>query len=158
MTDLQTILAVLPKLSKADRATVVARANALGCGAPSDNTPIERLYSTILAVEDRVGTRLPPLSVARQLRVWPKLDAASKVLFAFVDAEFGTLKHNDRRRVLAELIRCVLEGLRSRKMSVAVWSLAWGLSNVNMMVEDAYPGYRESGLLPETLLGANHVM
>lgn len=152
MTDLQTILALLPKLSKADRATLVARANALGSSQGPADTVTMWMYSSVIAICGWDGARLPPLSVARKSKNWKNLEAAFEVITKFIDVEIGALNINDRRRVVLILVRCAVEGLNFRKMPLAIWSLAWALSNINMMVEDAFPGYRAAGLLREAFL------
>jgi len=147
---LDQVLALLPSLSPADRAVVISRTQALGVAEiRGKRSPAEEVYVLLASV---VGKGFPPLVRLQKSRTWKSFVTGAEAIIRFVDEVFGTLHYHDRKRVMLVLVRCVVESLNIRRVPLEVWRVSLELGCVWDVVERAYPGYLEAGLLVDVLL------
>jgi len=149
---LDQVLALLPSLSPAERAAVIGRAQALGFAeVRGKRSPVEEVYALLASV---VGKGFPPLVRLQKSRTWKSFVTGAEAVTQFVDELFGaSLHYRDRKRVMMLLIVCVGENIKAHHDPLEVWRLSAKMSHIWDVVEAAYPGYLEAGLLADALLG-----
>jgi hypothetical protein len=149
MNDLQTVLSLLHKLSKSDRSEVIARCSSLGAKAALTNTQA-RLYGII---RSGVSGAIPPYSVTCKMQSYKRFFVGLEIFDGFVRRAFPGIGYNERNKIYAELVHCILDHLKIIKKPVTKWHIEHCLVNIEDIVEESYPGYLDAGVLKSMLLG-----
>lgn len=143
------LLAVLPKLTKGQRAQLMAGAELLGCEAeatPSEADAREYVHTAIATVlKEEYGMRCLPISKATSLV--PKFKAEATDLVEYVDRELHPKTRNERRALLKLLVKYLVHWMQEARVHIAFKSIVQQLSQVPVILERQLPGYRQDGLL-----------
>lgn len=145
---LKTVLALLPKLTLAERVMVAARMEMLG------GTKRVAIRNKTIAIYDRlsflIGRGFIPLRVLQKSKFWKNFKFGADTVDEFIDG-MPKMTYNERRKVLFILLGCVVEEAK-REGNLNIWRISFGMSHVGGVVERAFPGYIEAGLLLSVLL------
>ena len=144
----QQVLFLLPKLTSAERKLVVDRATLLGVGVARQRDALDDVWPFVLAA----APHLPPLTVIRKVKLAPSLQRGAGQVIEFI-CTLGSLSfdRDNRRKLIAASVRAVVDGMREHRIPVLLTTLGPALQSVGQYVEEAYPGYIESGLLLEVI-------
>lgn len=138
------IIAFLPKLSRADLATVKAAAEHLLGGLNSEAN--DHTYPLFEAVRNIINSRISFLKfkTTNSFREWDK--NASGVI-QFIDETFPNIGKTTRMAMMTYLVGALADDLKERGVPVTIGTMSSNLGRLPEVFEDAFPNYRGSGLV-----------
>ena len=156
MTAAPNILAVLPTLPPEQLRELHARtAMLLGAGAaqPETTTDAEQqlVHEQVIRVLQNAGqTRNTPLNIVLKGKNGPAFVAGATAMLDFVEKHLQPKKRADKQKAVAVLVDVVAGWMtrRRRPIPLSHRTLCQQLVNVTTAVEDSFPGYLRSNLLP----------
>lgn len=142
---------LLPGMTPDQLRQVIARSTVLLGGAdhpPNLDTDLALVHSVVSSVLASRGTRCPPLGVIVRQSYFPELRMGAQVLCEYVDKYVLPSTRGERAKALRVFIEMIVRGLPPRGIPVTVRTVCQSLTSVGAYVEQQFPGYLESGLLP----------
>lgn len=117
---------------------------------PNSDPDIEReMIGAVIRQECRTfGFRVPPDSVLQSSRHWPRFVKSIPCFLNYVDKYFSPKSRTERIKVIRVLVGCILKHLQSHHIPRGHRSITDCLVKIHDVVDDQFPGYRESGFLP----------
>jgi hypothetical protein len=148
---LKKALALIVGLTKAERALLARRLEALSLGEGDTGVDAE-VYNALRPVLGNRG--FPPLRQLRAHRQYGRFRNGAEALGSFVKEAFGDrLSRTERRRILALLLHATLADMTRTGFRVGPWMIGDAMGRVWSVVEQSWPGYLEAGLLKDALVG-----
>jgi hypothetical protein len=160
MTTKKEVLAYLAKAEPKHLRDIRARCTyLLGPAAAGDEkeqatADVEEqvLYEAARAALSRGGTTTPPYSVFRRGRDYKAFQRGAGIVSAYVVANFGKMRRAERQDVYELLVRRLAIWLRAGKIMPLMAPVGNNLQKIPALIDEWFPGYRESGLLPQVLV------
>jgi len=148
------LMGVLTTLNPKQLQEVQARTSLL-LGKVSTNPPaVEEKQE--LWIHDEVrrhfssfGVMVPPLVAVRSSKMYPSYRAGLLAVLAYLP-RFKPANRLEKLKALRIVLDLAIKSTQ-RMNGPAIARLGMAFSNVGLLVEDAFPGYRASGLLPAVL-------
>lgn len=150
----ETIVSQLDSLSPEEIKQVKARTSFLLDHMKSDNNNADdfakRTFYDDLAKElrERGVESVPPYVAFRRSGYGRRLDNAYEHISSFIDWHMPRLKRTEHRRALRVLAGVIAQIARMHKVPLSMVALLNCCENVHEYVDEAFPGYIESGMLP----------
>lgn len=93
-------------------------------------------------------SRTMPYTVLRRQRFFKQYRDGCGIAGDFVRQYCGTLKGGWERKAWRVCIDALLRKLKTQKIPIGPMTISQNLGRIPDIIEDAFPGYRESGMLP----------
>lgn len=160
MSEFDRVVAALPDLTREQLLEVRARATALlGAGASAtvgvvggdpgrpDVDLVHQHFAAIL--HSRTGRVVPPPPVLKRTwRLWSAYEQGCLGVAEYVRTRLQAKPGAETHKALHLCIEEVARWLEQRSIPVTQRNLAINLKEVGAVMDDAFPGYGEAGLLP----------
>jgi len=139
---------LLPQLSQAERIVVLGRIKILNVNTPEHDV-VADVYGMVSTL---VGHGTPYLS-AKRSKSYKQFVGGVDRLHQFISEVFGKeLDFHDKNKMLFLIVRLCLDWMRADKQDMTIWGIAMAFSQVDIIVDCAFPGYRQSGMMADALL------
>lgn len=152
------ILDNLGQLTPAQLREVQARTTALLGGtqarqeAPTGDRDEVRLHAALEALGGVQGLRkVPPLGVLRKGPLGRSFREGSQTIAAYILDVWGKQRELKKRKLTDLLLGILLDWILSGPAPVSLKALVENLHQVPALMDEAFPGYKASGLLPLVL-------
>lgn len=148
----QELMQALASMSAKDLKEVQARTAFLLQGQQQDEKVDEAIkvvfHQMSIELREKGHLDIPPLKVVLQGKAGKGLRNGSKYFIQYIEQYFQPEKKIDKLHGVQLLLRMLIRRLERDSIPVTVTTLAQQLSKINVVVEDEFPGYRQSGFLP----------
>ncbi len=146
-TRYQEALTLLPKLSAAQRKEMAARLKLLM--APStERKPVDIVVPVMRRI---LGDLVPPPYVLEKHQKYPAFCRQCGILLEFIQ-RYGVIQ-TDLSQLLTIILRECVRSLEQKRIPVCIWSVGNRFVGVGALIEDAYPGYAQAGVLSAIAAG-----
>lgn len=142
---LSQILGALPRLTQQELAAVGAAVQKLqGSAAPTIDDNERLLYESLT---EAIGAGVPFAKFAASTAYKPWVQNASSFV-EFAENTFQPRNRAARKALLAYLLGLIHADLMKRNVPISMMAVATNLSRIPELYDQAFPGYRASGISP----------
>ena len=148
-SDPDRLLRLLPNLTPAQRADIVARCNALGTsGDAQRDSCAQMVYGVLVSILGDRGTSCPPPRVFQTMRAGAGFPAKAEVLLDYVRTFMLATKRVEQRAVVRLLVLVLIRRMTRDHVPVTLGTVVRNIPRIPAVTDEQFPGYREAGLLP----------
>ena len=144
------LLEGMARMSDHELQQVEARAKFL-LGSKAQGTKSETELELIHDAMARSTGEKIPYGIARKRRYFSKVRGSEAILYQFVTRELGAAQRQDRQVRYRQVLDMLKRWMRAKAIPVNLASMANCIERAPSVVDSAFPGYRESGLLATAL-------
>ena len=146
----QDVLEALKKMPLTDLRKVSAQATHLLTKGVLNTSPLERdVYESICDALKLEGvSSLPPFTVFARTNTFASFRRGVILFLEYIEQYCKPKKRLERMKIIHVFLRMLVRRLRRDGVPLSSKTMASALLRVENIVEDQFPGYRESGLLP----------
>ena len=148
-SQLDQILKLLPSLSVVERGVVLGRIRILGAAITPKRDVVADVYSTVNGL---LGLGAIGIDRFRKMRSYRQFARAVDRVEHYIDDVFGAQDFHDRNQIMVLLLGLCIDRVKQKRHGVAIWELSVAMCQVDEIVDSAFPGYRESGMLADALI------
>ena len=122
-----------------------------GSTTKASDGDIEAMYDAIIVQLKILHKSCPPFQVFTRSNFYPQFIRNTESIMRFIDENFDCEKRISRLAMIRFLILMLIRNLDNQSLPLRIGVITTNLSRIPDIVDRAFPGYLESGLLDKVV-------